>query len=197
MIKLFRGVAVNDQSTRHLTVAVRLMHLGLVVTCVAAWLTGEIAEPEGGEALGYLIHSTLGLVVGGVLILRVLYGLIGPGEQRFSYWLPVTPQRIRMVIDDMLSLLTLKLPEREGHQGIAGAVQAFGLLVFSWMALTGLWLYLYLEPGVEARGWLDVVEEAHELGEGLIPLFLVVHVGAAIIHALAGHSTLRKMFFFR
>jgi hypothetical protein len=56
--------------------------------------------------------------------------------------------------------------------GLAGVVQTFGLLVFFWMALTGSLMFFFLETGLEAEGIIHFVEEIHEIGEGLIPVFI-------------------------
>ena len=93
--------------------------------------------------------------------------------------------------------MRFRLPDRPAHQGLAGLVQTFGLLTFSWMALTGSLMFFYLKPGIETAGMMHYIEEMHEIGEGLIPLFLGLHVGAVILHALTGRHLWRKMFFLR
>ncbi len=76
-------------------------------------------------------------------------------------------------------------------------VQTFGLLVFTWMGLTGGLMFFLLVPGQEARGVVHAIQEIHEIGEGLIPVFLVLHVGAVILHALSGRHLWRKMIFLK
>ena len=44
---------------------------------------------------------------------------------------------------------------------------------------------------------MHVIEEIHEIGEGLIPVFLVLHVGAVILHALFGRQLWRPMIFLK
>ncbi len=80
-------------------------------------------------------------------------------------------------------------------KGVAGLIPAFGLGVFGLMALTGGLMSYYLQPGEKIRGGLAIIKEIHESGEGLIPLFLVLHVGAVLIHSLLGNHLWRKVFF--
>jgi cytochrome b561 len=87
------------------------------------------------------------------------------------------------------------VPERDRHQGLAGLTQAFGLLVFLWMSLTGTTLFM-LGSGVNSDVF-EFVEEIHEVGESLIPLYLALHVGAVLLHTLCGKPIWKKMFNFK
>ncbi|MDH3979207.1 MAG: cytochrome b/b6 domain-containing protein [Gammaproteobacteria bacterium] len=187
---------MSPNNGRELDVTTRIIHLGLVLFGITAWLSGELAEDvEEGETFGYNIHSWLGLALAVIIALRLVYGLVGPANIRFSSWFPVTGPRLSVVWDDIRAMLLLKLPDGPLHHGLAGLVQAAGLLLFAWMAATGTWLYFSLVPGREAGGILHLVEELHEVGEGLIPLYLVLHVGAVVLHALLGRHKWRRMFF--
>jgi cytochrome b561 len=62
------------------------------------------------------------------------------------------------------------------------------------MALTGSLLFFFLEPGGKAKGVMYLVKELHELGEGLIPVFIILHVGAVVMHAVFRHPIWRRMF---
>jgi len=173
----------------------RLIHLVLIVLGIIAWLTGEIAEDyEEGVDWGYTVHSWAGLGVALFILLRVIYGVVGPDLVRFTSWVPYTRERLIQVWEDLLTLLRFKLPDRPAHVGLSGLVQAFGLLLFFWMALTGSVLFFYIEPGTETSGLLHLVEELHEVGEDLIPVYLVLHVGAVILHTMLDRSFIKRMF---
>jgi cytochrome b561 len=74
-------------------------------------------------------------------------------------------------------------------------VQAFGLAVFAWMALTGSLMALFLTPGRKAGGLVHAVKEMHESGLWFVVAFLAVHAGAVLLHALSGDHRWRKTFF--
>lgn len=172
------------------------LHAGLMVFGVLAWLTGEWAgDYKKLHHLGFSIHKNLGLGVAFFLTLRIAYGLVGPDTARFSRWVPYTRDRLKLVWEDLGTLVRLRLPDRPTHQGLAGLVETFGLAVFAWMAATGTYMYYFLRPGQKAGGAVRVIKELHEAGELLIPIFLGIHVGAVLLHALAGDHRWRKMLF--
>lgn len=174
--------------------AIRVLHLGLVVFGISAFLTGELAEEE--EAIwGYLVHAYLGLALTLFVVSRAVVGVAGPKAARFSSWVPFTAERFRVVIDDIKQLLRFRVPEHRRHEGLSALVHVFGLLLFLWMGLTGTALFIIGDVETSLAGKL--IAEVHEVGESLIPLYLFLHVGAVVLHTLLGHRILQRMFTFR
>lgn len=172
------------------------LHFGLMLFGVLAWLTGDWAgDYKKVKHLGFMVHKMLGM--GAVLFVaaRLYHGFCGPDSARFANWVPYTAARLKIVLEDLRNLLSLKLPERAPHQGLAGLWETFGLAVFTWMSATGLSLFLFLIPGQKAPGAMHLIKELHEFGEMLVPIFLAVHVAAVVLHALAGDHRWRTMFF--
>lgn len=173
----------------------RIIHLGLMLLGIAAWLTGELAEDyDEGTDWGFTVHSWVGMGVAVFILLRLIYGVVGPDTVRFTCWVPCTRTRLVRVWEDLLTLLRFSLPDRPPHVGLSGLVQMFGLLLFFWMAFTGSILFFFIEPGNEAGGILHQMEEFHEVGEELIPVYLLVHVGAVVIHSFVDHSFVKRIF---
>jgi cytochrome b len=174
------------------------LHFGLMIFGVLAWLTGDWAgDYKKINQVGFTVHKMLGLGTGLFVAARLFHGFWGPDQARFANWAPYTPERLKMVYEDIRNLFTLKLPDRPPRQGLAGLWEAFGLALFTWMAVTGFSMFLFLIPGQKAHGAVRLVKELHEVGEWLIPIFLAVHVFAVILHALAGDHRWRKMFFLK
>ncbi len=175
---------------------IRLIHLGLTVFGILALITGLWAgDYKRVHHLGFSVHKWLGLALSFFMAWRIWNGFFGAREDLFCRWVPHSPERLKMVWEDGLTLLRLKLPERPAHQGLAGLVQTFGLAVFAWMAGTGTLMALFLTPGHKAGGFIHAIKEMHELGLWLIVTFLVIHIGAVTLHALSGDHLWRKMFF--
>ncbi len=175
----------------------RLIHLGLTVFGILALVTGLWAgDYKRFHHLGFSLHKWLGLTLSFFMAWRIWNGFFGAQEALFEQWVPYNSDRLKMVWVDGLNLLRLKLPERPAHQGLAGLVQTFGLVVFAWMAGTGSLMALFLTPGRKAGGFVHAIKEAHELGFWLIVAFLLIHVSAVTLHALTGDHRWRKMFFF-
>ena len=176
----------------------RLLHLGLLIFAIAAWLTSEGAESyEELNHFGFTLHKWLGMGVVLFVCLRVFYGFVGPQNVRFSQMLPYNRNRPQLIGQDCLNLVTFKLPSGPTHQGLTGIIKLFGLFLFTWMATTGTTMFIWLEPGREATGPIHVVMELHEIGEPLIPLYLVLHLGMVIFYAIKGRDLWRKMCFLR
>jgi len=171
----------------------KILHLGMAITGVAAFLTGEVAE-DGGHSAGYLLHAWLGLSLAAFVLMRVARGCIGPGPLRFSGWSLFSRRQWMLGWQDLRGLLLLQLPKRGMHEGLAGLTQAFGLLLFGWMAATGTGLFVLGDGPVNAL--FGMTEEIHEVGEALIPLYLALHVGSVIVHSLAGDPIWKRMWKF-
>jgi cytochrome b len=125
----------NKSGTNELQNIARVIHLGLTVFGISTWSTGFLAgDYKKLYHLGFSIHSWLGIFFTFFLILRIGYGFCGPDDYKFSQWVPYTKDRLRAVFEDLVSLLSFKLPERPMHMGLSGLVQTFGLVAFTWMA---------------------------------------------------------------
>ena len=174
----------------------RLIHLALATLCLAAWGSAQFAgDYKRADHPGFSIHELIGIAFAAALALRVLIGLLGPGRSRFSTWFPFTGENLRMVLDDLRSVARFRVEYRAPHEGLAGVVQFLGLLAFVMIASTGTVLAFYLEPGTRTSGWVHAVKEVHEAAEVLIPVYLGLHVGGTIVHALLGQHLWREMFF--
>jgi cytochrome b561 len=176
----------------------RFIHPGLTFFGILAWLTGLLApDYKTAHHVEFTIHKMLGVGLTIFILLRIWQGFFGPTEAQFRHRFPYTKDRLLLALEDILNLVRLKLPDRPAHVGLAGVVQTFGLAAFSWMAVTGSSMFFLLRPGHRARGILHSLKELHEIGWWLILVFLVIHVGAVTLHALAGRDLCRDMFFLK
>jgi len=175
--------------------ATRLIHLSLVLLGVAALVSGQFAgDYRRAVHSGFDIHRWIGLGMALAVLARLAWGFAGPKEVRFSEWLPVTRRRLVLVGEDLAALARFRLPQRAGHEGLSGLVQAIGLAAFTWMAVTGALMFAWLEPGARATGWLRAVKELHEGGQVVAIGYVVLHAGAVLAHAFAGDPVWRRMF---
>ncbi len=194
----------NDLATtqdRPLDVVTRILHLGLAVFGVWAWLVGSgwigagAGDYDKPDHFWYLQHRLVGIVFTAFLFARIVWGLVGPASARFVDWVPWTRARLKPAIEDVRALLRLRIPERPTHVGLSGLVQALGLLLFLWLGVSGLSNAIMITPGVKLEGWPRVIKHWHEIGDVLVPLYLVLHVGGTVAHSLAGKQVWKKMLF--
>lgn len=171
----------------------KILHGAIAVFGISAFLSGELAENGTGSS-GYYVHAYLGLLLAAFMLLRIIRGYTSAAPMQFSGWSPFSPRQWSLAMQDIRHLMQLRVPERDIHQGISGLIQAFGLILFSWMALSGTGLYLL--AGSPETGLFELIEELHEVGESLVPLYLALHVGSVVIHSIAGRPIWQRMWRF-
>ncbi|MEW6660316.1 MAG: cytochrome b/b6 domain-containing protein [Thermodesulfobacteriota bacterium] len=173
------------------------LHLGITIFGTCAWLTGEWAgDYKKLSHPGFSLHKGLGICLALFILARLLYGLLGPEKCRWGNLIPMDLKAwFGSVAEDVQSLLKQELPDRPRFWGLKGVVQLFGLLVFSWMALSGSLLFTYLEPGRRAHGLLWLIKEMHEVGKILIPIFLALHLTGVLLDAIWGQKKWRRVIF--
>ncbi|AWD23079.1 cytochrome b/b6 domain-containing protein [Fuscovulum blasticum] len=187
---------------------IRISHWGLalVVLCNAI-LT------EGGSTL----HVLAGWIGIGLLALRLLWGIIGPQEARFSAFPPNPMAALRH-----LRQLAQGRPDEYGSHNPAGAMMAYVLwallavVIATGLVMTGGrtpmqvaadqaavasgdWSAL-VKPGEtgddegENEGWKDAAEEVHEVAANLILFLVLLHVaGVALESRAMGRNLVRPM----
>ena len=174
-----------------------VMHAGITIFGLAAWMTGDWAgDYKKLSHPGFSLHRGIGICLALFILARLLYGVLGPEKFRWGSLIPLDLKAwLASVVEDLQSLIKLELPDRPRFWGIKGVVQLFGLLVFSWMALTGSLLYAFLEPGRQASGLLWLIKKMHVVGGTLIPIFLAFHLSGVLRDALWGQGKWRRVIF--
>ena len=125
------------------------------------------------------------------MLFRLKTGFSDIKELSFTNWFNQFRDYKQTVIEDIKLLFKFNLPDRDIHAGIAGVVQAFGLFLFAWMSVTGVLLFIVKYDVINMNQ--DLIEELHELGEYLIAVFLLIHIGAVISHFLKGDNLLIRI----
>lgn len=131
-------------------------------------------------------HKRLGLILIGLLVYRVVWGLIGPSSARL---LPLLP-RPRALLDYIRSLKARPYTRSLGHNPIGGlsVLALLGVLIFQ----TGTGLVSVNVDGL-ASGWFGHLvafdmgrffSDLHETGFNLLLGLMALHVLAIALYAL-------------
>ncbi|MCF8467226.1 MAG: cytochrome b/b6 domain-containing protein [Sneathiella sp.] len=182
----------------------RVLHLLFAVGIVAQLFVSEWMHHPRPDKPGnflYEIHEYLGIALLIVLLVHWLWSLVRGGPVSLGQFFPwfTAARRAALWADIRLYLahiVKFRLPGTDEPSPLAGAVQGLGLLVVTAMAASGTIIYFYTPETWQITGWLRQVFEIHELLANLVWAYLVVHIGASILHRFFGHKIVTEMFNF-
>lgn len=161
-----RAEAPHDAAARHPVLVwdapVRVFHWLMVLSFAGAYVT---AESERWR----LLHVTLGYTLAGLVVFRIIWGLVGTRYARFSNFVR-GPQAVARYLGAMLR----RQPEHHVGHNPAGALAILALLGLALaLAMSGWAVYNDL-----AGEWL---EEVHETVANLMLALVCVHVAAVVL----------------
>ncbi|MDX1604789.1 MAG: cytochrome b/b6 domain-containing protein [Candidatus Competibacterales bacterium] len=170
--------------------AVRVFHWLLVVGFFAAYFTEDELQD---------LHVWAGYLVFGLIVFRLLWGLIGTRHARFGDFVrgPATVLRYLGLV------LTLRAPRHLGHNPAGGAMILILLLMLMVATVSGMALYggdAWAGPlagvmrGVDEE-IVEALEEIHELSANFTVVLVVFHVLGVLWESLLHHENLVKAMF--
>ena len=143
---------------------VRLFHWSLV----AAFLVNVFFSRPGKE-----LHQWVGYAVAGLIVLRIVWGIVGTRHARFSGFLP-SPAAL---LEQMKDMATGRRRAHEGHSPLGALMVINLLLTMSAIAVTGYMMTTLVFFGVEP------VEDAHEALVLWAEVSVLVHVLAVVLES--------------
>lgn len=163
----------RSPSRRVTDATTRMLHWLMALSFTGAYLT---AESEHWR----LVHVTLGYTLGGLLVARVLWGLLGPRHARLTYlW-----SRLQGLPAWLQSLRTAAPAWRQGQNLLMALAVALILALILPLTLSGYASYAEWGGGGWGGEWL---EELHEFFGNAMLAVVLGHVGL-----IAGLSLLRR-----
>ncbi|WP_306603641.1 cytochrome b/b6 domain-containing protein [Azonexus sp.] len=160
----------------------RLFHWLLALAVVALVVTGKV----GGNLIDW--HGKVGLAVVGLIVFRVVWGLVGSTYARFCQFFP-TPARISAYLKG----------EWRGHgHNPLGALSVFGLLaVLTVQLLTGLVAnddIAFVGPLYElvGRDLSNLATGWHKLSVNMLIVLVILHLAAIMFYAHVKKDNLVK-----
>jgi cytochrome b len=177
-------------------ICVRIFHWSLVLFYTIAYISEDIE----------LIHVYAGYVVLGLILFRVLWGLIGTKYARFKNF--IFSKKVAFVY--LKSLFTKQPKYYIGHNPIAGWMILALLITIFLVAWTGLLLYADAGKGPLAEANVELISGAYadddgeqsesiweDIHEGLASLTLLlicVHIAGVLLSSMIhGENLIRSM----
>ena len=151
----------------------RVFHWSLAISFAGAWLTAESERWRN-------IHVVLGYTLAGLIVFRIVWGLVGSRYARFgSFVFP--PSRMVSYLKSLLSAS----PEHHAGHNPAGALAIFGLLALG--AVTVISGYAtFQEIGGE---WL---EELHEGAANAMLVLVLIHIAGVVVSSFLHKENLAR-----
>ena len=140
---------------------------------VAAGIIANLFFTEDGSDL----HVYVGYTVLGLVVVRLLWGLVGTRYARFTNFFP-TPTRLKR----HLSALSVRRVDEQhlGHNPLAAIMMLSLWAVIIGLGVTGYLMETDIFSHIQLLGNKDVLEEIHELLANSLYLLVPLHIVAAI-----------------
>ncbi len=164
---------------------VRIFHWSLV----AAFFTAYFTEDDF-----LTLHTYAGYTVLGLILIRFIWGFIGPHYARFSNFV-TRPATAWQYLRDTLAL---RAKRYLGHNPAGGAMIVLLLISLLITTLSGLAAYGAVESagplgnwlGHAGENWEDVLKEIHEFFANFTMLLVAIHVLGVIVESLLHRENL-------
>jgi cytochrome b len=150
---------------------IRVFHWALVGAFTVAYLSAEEDEQ---------VHVAAGYVIGGLLVVRILWGLFGPHHARFSDFV-FSPT---VILRDLRDLVAGRSKRYLGHSPAGGAMVVALLISLSVTCLTGIAMAPNGDDGPE------LFEELHEVAAALTLALVVAHIAGVLLTSILHRENL-------
>jgi cytochrome b len=144
------------------------------------------------------VHTLAGYTIFGLVVIRMLWGLIGTPYARFGSFVRPWPEALAY----LKALLALRAPRHLGHNPAGGAMIVLLLLSLMATVLSGMALYGMGDAAGPLAGlaphagflWEDAAEAVHEFLANFTLLLVAVHLlGVAVGSLVHRENLIRAM----
>jgi cytochrome b561 len=150
------------------------------------------------EAGTFALHEYAGLVSFAIVVVFWLWLLVRRQGTDLGLLFPwFSRQRLADLREDIMlhvrSASRLTLPEPDRAVALASAVQGVGLAMGLIVVISGTVGFFYWIEGTHPTGLVHLAFEIHGTLGNAMWGYLIVHVGAALLHEFFGHRILYEM----
>lgn len=153
-------------------IPVRVLHWTLAAATSAALVFAFVHGPDH-PWFGY--HAWAGMVAAGALVLRIVWGFVGPGSARFSRW-PWSPLAVLRFVLGLFGLGKGAHEQAAGHNPLA-----------SWVMLS-----IFLVTGALVASGLAGGEDPHETLAIVLASLIGVHLAGLLWHTIRHRENIAR-----
>jgi len=176
-------------------------------TVASSWITPAIAH-EGHhtalatgpveKTLGFEVHEYLGLVIAGLLVIRILLAMTSLPGANWKHLFPWLFAAGRKQLGDEIKVQmsgwkSMKLAAPEDGEAVARSVHGLIILSAIIMGITGTLLYFGWSITAPQTDMIELIAEFHELVVGGLEALLGAHILAVIMHQRQGHDIISRI----
>lgn len=168
---------------------IRFFHWSLVLAFIISFASGDDLTE---------LHVLIGYYILGLIIIRLVWGLVGSQYARFSEFVTSPSTAIQYV----KQVIRFKAKSYIGHNPAGGWMILFMLISLTITATTGLMAYAAEESAGPLYAWVSLwpyglqefAEEAHEVFANFTLLLVFVHVVGVVAESfISGDNLVRAM----
>ena len=191
----------NGYSFSRHNLATRLIHAAFAIAIIVQLFTSNFMHrPRNGQPGDWLFvtHEYAGLATMGLALVFWLVLVLRRRGTRLGLLFPWFSDRRLIalwddIVDHVVALMALSLPEHEGEAPFASAVHGLGLLLMTLLAATGSLYFYGAYEGLKDVFFFQLMLFTHGAFANVAWFYLIGHAGLGIIHHYATGSGLGEM----
>jgi len=122
-------------------------------------------------------HQAAGYTAASLVILRIIWGFIGPPNARFRNFLP----SVTGIKEHVSELRQKNVNQAQGHNPLGGLMVFSLLALFLLQAVTG-----YLREEIDALYGSSFLTSVHSVSANIIFVLIIIHIIAVVVTAYLG-----------
>jgi len=193
---------MTEENNEPYSIIIKFLHAALAIFILLQLFIGEFmsvpevenaGEPPAIETIGFSFHEFFGLIIAGIIFLRIGIAFTSIPCSTFGSLFPWLSKKGK---DDLLSeikehiTIMKKGDVMRPEQGNLLAKSVHGLMIASTalMALSGFFLYLNWSIVAPQTELVEFVAHSHENIVVFLKALILFHVFASVMHHVRGHK---------